>query len=105
MLRHVWGFHLEEVITAWDDGRGYSFAVVKPPFPIASVHETWTVDQRSRETRATTVVEYDVRLGALGRLVDVLLIRRLIRREMRRGLAGLKRHIEAAPPHRSVRPA
>jgi hypothetical protein len=97
VLKHVWGFQLEEVVTAWDEGRGHTF-VVKAPFPLRNVKETWTIDTGSRDASVSTAVEYDMRLGAIGYLIDQVLMRHLIRREMRLGLAALKRYVESTTP-------
>ena len=66
VLRHFWGFRLEESVIEWDEGTGYTFDVVTVPFPIKDVRETWQVVSEN------------------GR----------VRREMREGLKGLKRHAE-----------
>lgn len=94
-LRHRWGFRFDEVVTAWDAGKGYSFLVVKRPFPLGRVLETWEIRPDSGSTMVRTQVEYDIRLGMIGRLIDELLVRHLIRREMRQGLSDLKRVLEA----------
>lgn len=98
VLRHLWGFQLEEVVTAWDEGRGYSFIVVKAPFPLRNVRETWAIDTGSRDARVSTAVEYEMGLGPIGNITDRVLMRHLIRREMRLGLAGLKRYVESMTP-------
>jgi len=42
-----------------------------------------------------TIVEYDTHLGPLGGALDSVLVSHLVRREIREGLKGLKRHAEA----------
>ena len=94
VFRHLWGFQLEEVVTAWDEGRGYSFDVLGAPPPLKNVREAWTIDTVSTGARVSTTVEYEMGLGAIGHLIDWMLVRHLIRAEMRLGLAGLKQYVE-----------
>lgn len=95
LMRHVWGFRLEEVVTAWEEGCGFTFLVIKAPFPLNFVLETWKVAQIGAHVRVETTVEYNTHAGPLGRLIDYVCLRHLIRREMRRGLAGLRRRVAA----------
>lgn len=94
VLRHFWGFRLEESVIEWDEGTGYAFDVVTVPFPIKDVRETWQVVSENGRVSVRTTVEYDTHLGPLGGAVDSVLVSRLVRREMREGLKGLKRHAE-----------
>lgn len=93
LMRHVWGFRLEEVVTAWEEGSGFTFLVIKAPFPLNFVLETWKVAPSGAQVRVETTVEYNTHAGPLGRLIDYVCLRHLIRREMRRGLAGLRRSV------------
>jgi ligand-binding SRPBCC domain-containing protein len=95
LMRHQWGFRLEEVVTAWDEGRGFTFLVKRAPFPLNFVLETWTVAESGGRARVETTVEYNTHIGIIGRLIDQVLVRHLIRREMRRGLAGLRSCVTA----------
>lgn len=93
-LRHASGVRLEECVVAWSEGQGYSFDVVKAPYPMRDVREDWTVNSTNRDLTVTTTVKYGMRLGMVGRLLDRFLVRHLVRREMRAGLRGLKRYVE-----------
>jgi hypothetical protein len=105
-MRHQWGFRLEEVVTAWDEGRGFTFLVKRAPFPLNFVLETWTVAESDGRARVETTVEYNTHIGIIGRLIDRVLVRHLIRREMRRGLAGLRGCVtDPTPDHPSARQA
>jgi ligand-binding SRPBCC domain-containing protein len=95
-MRHSLGFRFEEKVTAWQDEQGYSFDVFRAPFPMTDVHESWKTGRSNGYATVTTHVEYDMKLGALGQLLDWLLVRFIVRREMRSGLRGLKHHVEAA---------
>ena len=94
-MRHAWGFSFEETVTEWTDDHGFSFDVHRAPFPMKDVHETWVTDHDNGLTTVSTRVSYGMRLGFLGSLVDWILVRFVVRREMRAGLLGLKKHVES----------
>ena len=94
VMRHFWGFQLEESVVEWDEGSGYAFDLTTVPFPIKYVRETWQIVSEDGRVSVRTSVEYDTHLGPLGGLVDSILVSHLMRREMREGLKGLKRYAE-----------
>ena len=102
VMRHAWGFALEETVLDWTEGRGYEFAVNRAPYPMRDVRETWLVEDSDNSSTVTTTVRYRMRLGIAGALADHLLVRWLVRREMREGLKGLKTYAESIPPDRAA---
>lgn len=93
-LRHVWGFRLEETVTGWIDGCGFSFDVNRAPWPLKDVREAWVIEYDNGRTIIGTSVEYAMHLGLLGTWLDTILLRYIVRREMRAGLRGLKDYLE-----------
>ena len=93
-MRHAWGFRFEEVVTQWHEGKGFAFDVLKAPFPMKDVKEVWVVGSEEGHTVVETQVRYGTHLWFLGSIVDWLLVRFVVRREMRAGLGGLKRYTE-----------
>jgi len=93
-MRHAWGFRFEEAVTEWMDGEGYSFDVFRAPFPMKDVKEKWVAGRENGLATVTTNVNYDMKLGYAGALLDWLLVRFVVQREMRAGLRGLKQHLE-----------
>lgn len=94
-MRHAWGFRFEEVINEWDEHRRIAFAVLSAPYPMNNVQETWILDSGGDGVCVRSRVTYDMRLGPFGLVLDGALVRFIVKREMRSGLAGLKRYIEA----------
>lgn len=105
IMRHVWGFALEETVLDWNEGRSYEFVVNRAPYPMRDVRETWLVEHSDHSSLVTTTVRYRMHLGFAGALADHLLVRWLVRREMREGLRGLKSYVESASPGRDEPPA
>jgi hypothetical protein len=97
-LRHRWGFTLDEAVTRWEEDRCFSYRVFGAPYPLRELHEVWSISPNGRGVVLTTQMTYEVHLGALGRLVDRLVVRRLLRRAIRIGHRGLKEHIEGRAP-------
>jgi len=94
IMRHAWGFRIEEIVTEWSTGAGYSFKLVKAPFPMCEVCETWVLRPADSGALLTIVVSYAMRLGLLGTLLDTVLVRFVVAREMRMSIRGLKRYLE-----------
>jgi hypothetical protein len=93
-LRHFWGFRLEEVVTEWNDRSGFKFKVNRAPWPMKDVWETWVIQHGNGRTTVASSVEYDMKLWVPGKLLDWILVRHIVRREMRTGLKGLKDYTE-----------
>ena len=99
VMRHRWGFRIEEEVTRWVEGEGMSFVLTKAPFPMQNVHETWDIVEQNGATRIVTTVTYEMGVGVLGSMLDQLLVRFVVEREMRRGLKALIAFIgEDGPP-------
>jgi ligand-binding SRPBCC domain-containing protein len=94
IMHHDLGFNFEEMVTHWIDGEGYSFDVYRAPYPMKNVHETWSTQHENGLSTVSTQVNYGMRLGTIGRLLDWALVRFIVRREMRAGLRGLKQYLE-----------
>lgn len=93
-MRHAWGFRLEEVVTQWHMGKGFAFDVLKAPYPMKDVKEVWVLGAENGHTVVETQVRYGMYLGFAGRLLDHLMVRFIVAREMRVGLYGLKEYLE-----------
>jgi ligand-binding SRPBCC domain-containing protein len=93
-MRHAWGFRFEERVTEWNEGNGYSFDVFRAPYPMKDVHESWVAGKDNGFSTVTTEVNYGMKLGIIGSALDWLLVRFVVRREMRAGLRGLKQFVE-----------
>ncbi len=97
-MQHALGFRFEELVTEWEEGQGLAFDVLKAPWPMHNVRESWKVTALESSCTVTTRVEYEMKLGPLGALLDWLLVRFIVRREMRSGVQGLKLYLEGSRP-------
>jgi len=94
-MRHSWGFRFEEAVTDWAEGKCFSFDVFRAPFPMTNVRESWMLDHENGLSIVSTRVTYGMKLGPIGWMIDWLLVRFIVKREMRAGLRGLKQHSES----------
>jgi uncharacterized membrane protein len=94
-VRHATGIVLDEEVVAWDECSGYTYEIRGRLGPLRELRESWTVAPAPSSCVASATIRYDLRFGMLGRVVDRLLLRLLLRRQMSLGLSGLKRHAES----------
>lgn len=93
-MKHELGFRFEERVTEWREGEGFAFDVLRAPWPMEQVRESWRIEERQGVTRVVTRVQYGMKLGLAGALLDASLVQFIVRREMRSGLRGLKEYLE-----------
>jgi ligand-binding SRPBCC domain-containing protein len=93
-MQHELGFRFEERVTEWVEGEGFTFDVLKAPWPMKDVTESWRIQTDGDGVIVTTRVVYGMKLGPLGRLLDSGMVQFIVQREMRSGVLGLKAHVE-----------
>ena len=54
----------------------------------------WSMGERGASTEVTLHMEFSTKLGPLGSLMELMMMKRMMRKEMDLALAGLKYHIE-----------
>ena len=91
------GTTIEEVVTAWNEGRSLTFAV---PGGLArvvgSLAETWSVEDKDADAASRVIVrmQYRSSSGPAGAAVTRALVRPTLAKMLTANLAGLKRHVE-----------
>lgn len=86
---------LQETIVSWTEGEEYSYDVTAGlPFPMKALRNQWNVREQGAGTAVTLHQEFSTKLGPLGWLMESMMLKRMMRQEMRLALAGLKYHIE-----------
>lgn len=88
---------IEETATEWHEGEGYVLEVRGgeglPPFKKAHIH--FTLKEDGQETVATMSLEYTLKFGLIGKLMDAWKVRPLFRKVVPRVMAGLKKYSES----------
>lgn len=93
--KHVKMGKLQETIVSWTESEAYSYDVTFGlPFPMKTLRNHWSVREQGASTEVKLHQEFSTKLGPLGSLMESMMLKRLMRKEMRLALAGLKYHIE-----------
>ncbi len=92
---HVKMGQLEEVIVEWEEGRRYSYDVTRGlPMPMKSLNNDWSVESDGDGAVVTLRQNFETKFGPLGWLIESLVLRRMMEKEITVSLAGLKYHTE-----------
>ena len=84
---------VDETVTDWTEGQGFRFEV-EATGPIKRGISEWRIQDRDGETFVSVAFDFHVRFGAIGSVMDRLVMRRMIRRLLSRTLTGLKYYVE-----------
>lgn len=84
---------LDEEVIDWEPGRRMALRTTGG-MPMTAT-ATWTVEPASDGTRAAVRLDYELKGGAAGRLLDRVMVRRQFDRNFARNLEGLRDHVEA----------
>ncbi len=92
---HVKMGQLEEVIVEWEEGRRYSYDFTRGlPMPMRSLINDWSVESDGDGAVVTLRQNFQTKFGPLGWLMERLVLRRMMDKEITVTLAGLKYHTE-----------
>ena len=90
-----------ERVTHWEDGRALGLEVAESNWPIHFMRWVTRLEADDRGTRITQSLEYQVKFGPVGWLLDHLVMRRQLTKALDAVFASLIRHAEASAPVRS----
>lgn len=85
-----------ERVIVWEDGRAVGLEVVESDWPITFMRWTTRVAPQGGGSRITQDLEYGVKFGPLGWLLDNLVMRRKLKATLDEVFANLARTAEAA---------
>lgn len=83
-----------ERVTHWEDGRALGLEVAESDWPIHFMRWVTRVEPADGGTRITQSLEYEVKFGPLGWLLDRLMMRRRLTATLDAVFASLVRHAE-----------
>ena len=84
----------EEQITVCKPNEALTYELTACSFPIHKLKHSYSFHVLGQQTRVSQVMEYTVKFGVLGRLLDVLMIRKQSDVGIKKFLVGLKSYIE-----------
>jgi hypothetical protein len=83
-----------ERVTHWEEGRAVGLEVIKSDWPIHFMRWVTTVEPSERGTRITQSLDYAVKFGPLGWLLDRLVMKRKLTATLDDVFASMARHAE-----------
>ena len=92
--------YLDEEVVEWDPGQRLTMRIVGTNLPFERADIRFSLQQQGTSTTVRVSPDYDLKFGGLGKLLDLLIVRRTYRRGMEALLAGLKKHVEDEGPER-----
>lgn len=84
----------KERLTVCEPSGPLAFELTECNFPIKALRHSYAFEPDDGQTRVTQVMEYEVKYGPIGRLMDKLMLRRQFDAGVKKFLAGLKQHTE-----------
>ena len=94
-----------ERVTHWEDGRAVGLELDEHDWPVAFMRWVTRVEPHEGRTRITQALEYRVKFGPLGWLLDRLVMRRKLTASLDAVFAALARHAEGRATDRPAKEA
>ena len=85
----------KERVTQWEPHRALAFELFECTLPIKSLRHSYTIVNVNGATRVRQVMEYQMKFGIFGSLMDLLMVRKKWDDGIKKFFMGLKQYIEA----------
>lgn len=85
--------YIVEEITAWDEGRSFTYIITDAAAPITDAWVAWSVEGDDRRSKIRARVSYRPK-GVMGRLM-LPMMRKQFPKQMNAALTDMKQHLEA----------
>lgn len=86
-----------ERVTHWEEGRAVGLELDEHDWPVDFMRWVTRIEPHERGTRITQALDYQVKHGPLGWLLDRIVMRRKLTATLDAVFASLARHAEGAP--------
>ena len=86
--------YLEERAFDWREGESFKIDVFESSMPLESNIVTFQVAPDADRTNVTVTVDYKLKYGIIGALMDVIFAKRMLQNGFDDMMAGLKYHVE-----------
>lgn len=84
----------EERCTACEPNKSLTYELTACSFPISELKHSYMLEQIGGQTKVTQVMEYRVKFGVLGKIMDALMVRRQTDGGVKKFFTGLKSYME-----------
>ena len=92
-LQNPSGF-VEERITDWEPSRGYTIEIYESNAPLKTAFGRYSLEPDGQGTIFTFAVEYQLKFGPMGALMDAVMAKRQFQKSADNLVAGLKHFVE-----------
>ena len=83
-----------EEITKWDEGKSISVVLSEASMPLKRANATIRISPINGDSSEVTLaMDYDVKYGSMGKLMDMLMMRRMMQKMFFKVLKGLEHHV------------
>ena len=89
------GGWFKERVAEWRPHEGLAFELFECTLPVRRLKHSYTLTPDSGGTVVNQRMEYELKFGPLGRLMDAVMVRRKWNNGIQGFFAGLKRYVEA----------
>jgi uncharacterized protein YndB with AHSA1/START domain len=87
--------YLDEEVVEFAAGQALTMRITNTNLPFQRADIRFRLEPQGATTRVSVSPEYQLKFGPVGRLMDLVMVRRTYEKGMQGLLRGLKRHIEA----------
>lgn len=84
----------EERITVFEPNKSIAYQLTDCSFPIKGLKHTYSFEKTSNQIKVRQVMEYTVKFGLLGKLMDAMMIRKQSDAGIKKFFGGLKQFAE-----------
>ncbi len=84
----------EEKITQYQPNEALTYELTACSFPVDKLKHSYSFQKLGEKTKVSQVMEYTVKFGLLGKLLDVLMIRKQSDAGIKKFFGGLKSYLE-----------
>jgi ribosome-associated toxin RatA of RatAB toxin-antitoxin module len=84
----------EEKVTVWKLNEALTYQLTACSFPIHRLKHSYSFEKSGNQTKVRQVMEYDVKFGFIGKVLDKLMIRKQTDNGIKKFFAGLKNYVE-----------
>lgn len=85
----------EEQCVVWELNEGLAYELTACSFPVHQLRHSYSFEESGSEIRVKQVMQYKVKYGWFGKLLDALMIRRQSDTGIKKFLSGLKSYTES----------
>lgn len=84
----------EEKVIVWKPNEALTYQLTDCSFPVNGLKHSYSFQKTGNQTRVIQVMEYKVKFGLLGKVLDMLMIRKQTDSGIKKFFSGLKNYVE-----------